>query len=121
MFHQIHLLPQDQPLLRFLWRDMDTTVHPTVYQWTVLPFGTTCSPCCAIYGPQKHAKETQTDLEVQYSVTHCFYVDNCLQNFPSSTVAKIHLDKLRAVLSLGGFDLHQWASNDQSVISHLPV
>ena len=53
MFHQIRLLPPDRPLLRFLWRDMNKDIPPTVYQWQVLPFGTTCSPCCAIYALQK--------------------------------------------------------------------
>lgn len=107
MFHQILLLPQDRPLLRFLWRDMNKDVSPTVYQWQVLPFGTTCSPCCATYALQKHVKDNQTDEDVQYSVTQCFYVDNCLQSFPSAAAARTLLDKLRATLSGGGFDLRQ--------------
>ncbi|KAK0146565.1 hypothetical protein N1851_014104 [Merluccius polli] len=120
MFHQIRLLPQDKPLLRFLWRDMNKDVPPSVHQWQVLPFGTTCSPCCAIYALQKHVKDNQPDREVQDSVTHRFYVDNCLQSFPSSVAAQTLLDKLRAILSSEGFDLRQWASNDPTVISHLP-
>lgn len=120
MFHQIRLLPQDKPLLRFLWRNMNKSVLPSVYQWQVLPFGTTCSPCCATYALQKHVKDNSSDENVQYSVTQCFYVDNCLQSFPSSIAAQTLLDKLRATLSAGGFDLRQWASNDPLVISHLP-
>lgn len=49
MFHQVRLLPEDRPLLRFLWRDMRRDIPPSVYEWLVLPFGTTCSPCCAAY------------------------------------------------------------------------
>lgn len=49
MFHQVRLLPEDQPLLRFLWRDGVKERNPDVYEWRVLPFGTTCSPCCATY------------------------------------------------------------------------
>jgi len=48
MFHQVRLLDRDMPLLRFLWKDLKTDKPPTVDQWEVLPFGTTCSPCCAI-------------------------------------------------------------------------
>lgn len=48
MFHQVRLLPFDCSVLRFLWRNMQWEEEPTIYEWQVLPFGTTCSPCCAI-------------------------------------------------------------------------
>ncbi len=54
MFHQVRLLPQDKPLLRYIWRDMQRDRVPDVYEWQVLPFGTTCSPCCASFALQKH-------------------------------------------------------------------
>ena len=121
MFHQVHLLPADRPLLRFLWRAMAQATHPKTYEWQVLPFGTTCSPCCAIYALQRQAKEhPESDNEVMTSVLRAFYIDNCLQSFPSSATAKTLLDKLRATLSHGGFEIRQWASNDSSVVKHLP-
>lgn len=52
MFHQVRLLPDDKAILRFLWRNMNRTEQPKIYEWQVLPFGTTCSPCCAIYALQ---------------------------------------------------------------------
>ncbi len=54
MFHQVCLLPQDKPLLRYIWRDMQRDQIPGVYEWQVLPFRTTCSPCCASFALQKH-------------------------------------------------------------------
>lgn len=57
MFHQIRLLPEDRPLLQFLWRDLKTKEPPNVYEWQVLPFGTTYSPCCAIFALQKHVPD----------------------------------------------------------------
>ncbi|KAK0149995.1 hypothetical protein N1851_009229 [Merluccius polli] len=57
MFHQVRLLPEDQPLLRFLWRDGEKEHSPDVYEWRVLPFGTTCSPCCATYALQRHVQD----------------------------------------------------------------
>lgn len=48
MFHQIRLLPSDKPVLRFVWRNMQRTEEPSIYEWHVLTFGTVCSPCCAI-------------------------------------------------------------------------
>ncbi len=55
MFHQVRLLLEDKPFLRFLWRDMDRSTSPDVYEWQVLPFGTTCSPCCATFALQRRA------------------------------------------------------------------
>lgn len=45
MLYQEHLLPEDRPLLRFLWRDLKMDEAPKIFEWQVLPFGTTSSPC----------------------------------------------------------------------------
>ncbi|KAL0195042.1 hypothetical protein M9458_008614, partial [Cirrhinus mrigala] len=122
MFHQVRLLPQDKPLLRYIWRDMQRDRIPDVYEWQVLPFGTTCSPCCASFALQKHVLDhSQPEEDTRVSVEKSFYVDNCLQSFDSRDTAKNLVDKLRSLLASGGFDLRQWASNDPSVISHLPT
>ncbi|KAJ7994016.1 hypothetical protein DPEC_G00261580 [Dallia pectoralis] len=120
MFHQVQLLPEDRPLLRFLWRQ-EKEEPPDVFEWQVLPFGTTCSPCCATFALQRHvAENSEPGEDVRVSVERCFYVDNCLQSLPSPAEARQLVDKLRNILKSGGFELRQWASNDQSVVSHLP-
>ncbi|KAL6469323.1 hypothetical protein MHYP_G00228470 [Metynnis hypsauchen] len=122
MFHQVRLLSEDSPLLRFIWRDLRREDPPDIYEWRVLPFGTTCSPCCAIYALQRHVKEnSQPGEDVRLSVERSFYVDNCLQSLPSAEEARQLIDKLRALLARGGFELRQWSSNVQSVTSHLPI
>jgi hypothetical protein len=89
IFHQICLLPSYTTLLRFIWQDMERDAEPTIYEWQVLPYGTTCSPCCAIYALQRHAREhPDSDPEVWDSVENAFYVDNCLQSIPSTAEAK---------------------------------
>lgn len=122
MFHQVRLLSEDQPLLRFLWRDLERERNPDIYEWRVLPFGTTCSPCCAIYALQRHVMDySEGNEEVVESVLKSFYVDNCLQSLPTTDEAKQLIDKMRALLSAGGFEIRQWASNYPEVISHLPT
>ncbi|KAK0132488.1 Gag-Pro-Pol polyprotein [Merluccius polli] len=120
MFHQVRLLPQDKPLLRFLWRDLDSRSPPTVYEWQVIPFGTTSSPCCAIYTLHRIAKDAQVDERITHSIHQCFYVDNCLQSFPTPEEAKDLLHCLCTTLSSGGYEIRQWASNDPTVICDLP-
>ncbi|XP_048865547.1 uncharacterized protein LOC125739453 isoform X1 [Brienomyrus brachyistius] len=121
MFHQVRLLPEDKPLLRFLWRDLQKELPPNIYEWQVLPFGTTCSPCCATFALQKHVFDhSQPGEDLQIAVERCFYVDNCLKSLPSKDIAKHLVDQLQAVLAAGGFELRQWASNTPEVINHLP-
>ncbi|KAL0188999.1 hypothetical protein M9458_016098, partial [Cirrhinus mrigala] len=121
MFHQIRLLPEDRPLLRFLWRDLHMDEAPQTLEWLVLPFGTTSSPCCAIYALQRHIRQHPlTDEEIRFPVERCFYVDNCLQSLPTAEAAKSLIGRLRTVLSEAGFEIRQWASNDPAVLSHLP-
>lgn len=76
-----------------------------VYEWQVLPFGTTCSPCCATYALQCHVRDNQVGQEdVLTSVLQSFYVDNCLQSFPTEEQARTLLDELRTSLASGGFE-----------------
>ncbi|KAL0186475.1 hypothetical protein M9458_018145, partial [Cirrhinus mrigala] len=96
MFHQVLLLPEDRPLLRFLWRDLRREDPPDTYEWQVLPYGTTCSPSCATFALQRHvALHSTPDEDVRFSVDKCFYVDNCLQSLPSVRGARQLVDKSR--------------------------
>lgn len=121
MFHQVRLLPEDRPLLRFLWRDLYRDQSPQVYEWQVLPFGTTCSPCCATFALQKHVIDhSHPGEDVRESIENSFYVDNFLQSFSSRGEARALASKLRDLLATGGFDLRQWASNVPQVLDHIP-
>lgn len=121
MFHQVRLLPEDRALLRFVWHDVSQGDPPAVYEWQVLTFGTTCSPCCATFALQRHVKDhSQPDEDMRMSVERCFYVDNCLQSVPTIAEARNLVDKLRTLLASAGFELRQWASNELEVIGHLP-
>ncbi len=121
MFHQVRLLPDDMPLLRFLWRDLKPEQLPDVYQWQVLPFGTTCSPCCATYALQRHVVDHSLPGDkVREVIEKSFYVDNCLHSVTSKEEAKDLVEQLCSLLASGGFELRQWASNCPIAINHLP-
>lgn len=121
MFHQVRLLAADKPIMRFLWRNMQREEEPHIHEWQVLPFGTTCSPCCATYALQRHVQDCPPDQsDLAEVVAQAFYVDNCLYSTPDPAKAKAVVDGLRQLLAEGGFEIRQWASNLPSVIEHLP-
>lgn len=105
MFHEICLLPADKPVLHFIWRDMKRTEEPKIYQWQVLPFGTTCSPCCAINALQRHASDSNSHLID--CVEQSFYVDKCLRSTHSKEETKDLVNGLRQLLHTGGFEIRQ--------------
>ncbi len=101
---------------------MQRDIPVSVYEWQVLPFGTTCSPCCATFAGLKHVQEnTDPGEETRVAVEEHFYVDNYLQSVSSDDKATELVNKLRALLDSGGFELRQWASNIPSAVAHLPV
>ena len=95
MFHQVRLLRTDRPPFRFLWRNLQVDMEPNIYEWQVLPFASTCSPCCTTFALRKHAFDHHTDYaEVTNSVDKSFYVDNCLDSVPETTEAEALLYKM---------------------------
>lgn len=71
-FHQVCLLPEDKLLPWFVLRNLCCDVPPVVYEWQVLPFGTTWSPC-ATFALQNHVHDHSNEVEdVRNSVDRCF-------------------------------------------------
>ncbi|TKS65302.1 hypothetical protein D9C73_028084 [Collichthys lucidus] len=66
-----------------------------------------------------HHQDSHPD--VLQSVQQSFYVENCLESFPTISAAKQRVDQLRTLLAEGGFDLRQWASNQPTVVAYLPT
>lgn len=85
MFHQIHLLPEDRPLLRFLWHDLKVDEPPRVFEWQVLPFGTTCS----LYPPGRRSSSDNCEISSEVGITHngIIYLQLCFKPGPTGRMS----------------------------------
>ena len=124
MFHQCQTIEEDQPALRFLWRNLETKRSPDVYQMPVMIFGTASSPCTANYVLRKTADDNCDDPsfspETINTVKRNFYMDDLLKSVRDEATATKLQQELTALLARGGFRLTKWSSSSREVLSQIP-
>ena len=123
MFHQIRVAPCDRDAFRFLWwRDGDLAQEPVDHRMEVHLFGATSSPSCSSFALRKTAEDNKGEFseEIVKIVKRTFYVDDCLKLVKSAENAVEVVDRLREILSKGGFRLRKWSCNSLEVLNTVP-
>jgi len=124
MFHQCRIIEEDQPALRFLWRNLELQRPPDVYQMQVMIFGAASSPCTATYVLRKTADDNKHDEsfsdEAINTVHKNFYVDDMLKSVPTEEEAIRLQQEITKLLSRGGFRLTKWSSSSRNVLATIP-
>lgn len=112
MYHQVLVRQADQDAQRFLWRDGDASVEPSVYVMNVMTFGSTCSPASAQFVKNKNAMEFAHRYPEAAEAIRCnHYVDDYVASFSSSIDAMRVTEDVIALHKLGGFELRGVISN----------
>ena len=124
MFHQVQIIEEDQPALRFLWRNLELERPPDVYQMLVMIFGAASSPCMANYVLRKTALDNRQDVAFSVdtikSVEKNFYMDDFLKSVCDETTAVRMFREMTSLLARGGFRLTKWISSSREVLSQIP-
>ncbi|XP_075250920.1 uncharacterized protein LOC142343117 [Convolutriloba macropyga] len=119
MFLQVGVLPQDQPCLRFLWRE-DPSTDVMVYQYTRHIFGAKDSPTCANYTLQRTAKDNSRQYpDASQAVLEKFYMDDYLDSLDEPEKALKRAKELVELLMLGGFKLTKFVSSVPHLLDEL--
>ena len=116
MFH-------DRDAFRFLWwPDGDLTQQPIDHRMEVHLFGATLSPICSSFALKRTAEDNKDEFSenVVRTVKRNFYVDDCLKSAKSIEDAVEIVDRLREILSKGGFRLTKWSCNRSEVLDTIP-
>ncbi len=119
MFLQVAVPVEDQPSLRFLWRE-DPSNEVEIYQYTRHIFGAKDSPTCANYALQRTALDNRSDFpDASVAVQQKFYMDDYLDSVESSEKALKRARDLIDLLKRGGFKPTKFVSNAPEVLSQL--
>jgi len=121
MYHQLALTLEDQPLHRFLWRNMDQSKKPEVYEFLRYVFGGCYCPFCAQYVWQKHVDNHKTEylLAVEVVKNSC-YMDDLIPSVETVETAKEMRQQLTKLGDKAGFHIRKWISQKREVIMDIP-
>ena len=119
MFLQVGVLEQDQPSIRFLWRD-DPNDEIVVYQYVRHITGAKDSPTCANHALQRTTADNAVSFnDAVRAVTLKFYMGDYLDSLPTPELALKRSKDLVEVLAKGGFKLTKFASNVPALTAEL--
>src|SRR5277367_5964549 len=120
MFHRIEIRPEDRCAQRFLWRDLDSTREPRIYEMTAMIFGASSSPFTAQYIKNKNADRFQDqEPEAVRAIKEKHYVDDYLDSCNSETEAINRISTVIEIHGSGGFSVRNWAVNSEEVLRHI--
>lgn len=121
MFHQVLILDEDCSAQRFFWRGMDRKKNPDVYQMKAMIFGATSSPCMAQYVKNKNAEDHANEYpEAAKAIIEKHYVDDYLDSTDTEDQAIQLISEVIKVHKNGGFQICNWISNSERVMSTIP-
>lgn len=121
MYLQVELLPQDRPYHRFLWRDLDLSRKPDVYEFNRVVFGVNSSPFLAQYVAQHHARQMmQTHPLGARTVLENTYMDDSMDSVVDEEAGIQLYRQIADVWRTAGMYARKWLSNSTEVLQHIP-
>ena len=124
MFHQVRVPAAQRDVLRYLWwPDGNLDQPPASYRMTAHLFGGTWSPAACVFA----LRQTAIDFahlygdEAAYTVNRNFYVDDCLKSVDTVKEGKQLVQRLRGLVSEGGFHLSKWTSTHPELLDGIPL
>lgn len=121
MYLQVHMKPSDQSVHRFLWREMDNSKKPTVYQFTRVVFGVNASPYLAQFVNQHNASVNKHEFpRAAETVCESTYMDDSMDSVDTADEAIKLYQELKSLYGKAGMTPKKWLSNKAEVLEAIP-
>lgn len=116
MFMRVQITRSDRDAQRFLYRGKDRVGPPKKCRMISMVFGSTCSPCSAIYVRDRNADEfAEGRNQSAYAIKNNTYIDDYLDSEDNPEEAIQRITEVVAINKKAGFEMHKWASNSKQV------
>ena len=120
MYHSVYLSELDQHVHRFLWRDLDNSRDPDIYTLTRCSFGDKPASTITTLALRKTAQENESKYpEAVKIILDNTYVDDIIDSRTASVLdVTTIVQQMKEVLQCGNFEVKQWISNKDLLISN---
>ncbi|XP_063993410.1 uncharacterized protein LOC135171050 [Diachasmimorpha longicaudata] len=120
MYRQFIVRPEDRQYQKILWYDKDNRI--TTYELNTVTFGLSAAPFLA----SRCLKQIALDYAEEYPLAarvlaKDMYVDDLLTGFSTQQEALAAQTQIIQCLLQAGPNIRQWASNEMSLLQHLPA
>ena len=122
MYLRIGISHEDQPYHRFLWRGIDQSRVPDVYEFNRVVFGMNSSPFLAQFVLQHHAKNHRSDFPLaSETIDKSTYMDDSMDSVHSEIQGIQLYHQLSVLLSKAGMHARKWLWNSSTVLGEIPL
>ena len=122
MYHQLLLKPEDRPLHRFLWQNLEIHNRPQAYEFSRFVFGGCYCPFRAQFTWQTHTENNKTKYPLAAEAVQCnCYMDDLMPSLPNIEIAKETRRQLTELSAQAGFHIRKWMSNQAEVLKDISV
>ncbi|KAJ8043751.1 hypothetical protein HOLleu_10991 [Holothuria leucospilota] len=121
MYLQIELYDEDKPMLRFLWRDLDSSKEPQIYEYCRVVFGINTSPFIALKVSQQSAQKYKDELPLAAeTVLKSTYMDDSLDSVIDEQVGLELYNQLITLWGQAGMKPMKWVFNSKAFLEAVP-
>ncbi|XP_058792183.1 uncharacterized protein LOC131664808 [Phymastichus coffea] len=117
MYLRVRVIDRDRDSQRFLYRGANRTREPDEWEMTCLIFGSKSSPCSALYVKNTNAERfSRLKPTAANSIKRNSYMDDYLASGIDENEMKKLVHDVTLINSEANFELHGWASNENSIV-----
>ena len=121
MYLQVEIEERDRPYFRILWRDLDFSREPEVYEFSRVVFGKNSAPMEAQFVAQENARRHQDAYPLTAkTVLESTYMDDSIDSVETVQEGIQLYKELDSLWKIAGMQARKWISNSPEVVAATP-